>query len=74
MKTIIPGIITFIVCLLVYLFASSAINIEKQRSYKLGYLDGFKVKTQIEADSLDSELKKHRANLDSLFNELKSMK
>lgn len=65
--------ITFIVCLMIYGIASDVIDQKKQSAYRKGYLDGYSKKSQVDSDSLDRELIKHRDTLDSLFNAVKSI-
>ena len=73
MKSIIKGVVAFIFCLVIYGFAKDVIDQQKYWSYQTGYMDGFKLRNQIDSDSLDAEIKKHIAIRDSIFSEVKSL-
>jgi hypothetical protein len=74
MKRIIPGIIAFFICWVLYAASSSMINNEIQYNYRKGYSDGYWKRSQKDDDSVRVEWISHRKSLDSLMVELIKIK
>lgn len=70
-KSVIYGVLAFVLCQLIYSIVSIAIENEITYSYKQGHSDGFFRKNQIQADSLDNVINARRKTIDSLYNSIK---